>query len=213
NNRTERAAALELMVRACLELGRTEHARHAASELEEIASGARTGPLRALAHLAGGLLDLRTGHPDSARKRLEDAVDLFRESAAPFETAHARLELARVMDALGRRAAAVDGARSAILELTPLGARLALSRAEGLLAGWETSPATAPPAARDRNGLTPREVEVLRLISDGLSNQAIAERLFISEHTVHRHVANVLGKLDVSSRSAAVAQAGRLGLL
>ena len=54
---------------------------------------------------------------------------------------------------------------------------------------------------------------MLRLISSGLSNQAIAERLCISEHTVHRHVANTLSKLDVPSRSAAVAQAARLGLL
>ena len=54
---------------------------------------------------------------------------------------------------------------------------------------------------------------MLRLISGGFSNHAIAERLFISEHTVHRHVANTLSKLDVSSRSAAVARAARLGLL
>ena len=70
-----------------------------------------------------------------------------------------------------------------------------------------------PPGADGRKGLTPREIEILRLISTGLNNQAIAERLFISEHTVHRHVANTLTKLEVSSRSAAVAQAGRLGLL
>ena len=76
-----------------------------------------------------------------------------------------------------------------------------------------TSAAVARPAPDERKGLTPREVEILRLISTGLNNQAIAERLFISEHTVHRHVANTLTKLNVSSRSAAVAQAGRLGLL
>jgi ATP/maltotriose-dependent transcriptional regulator MalT len=61
--------------------------------------------------------------------------------------------------------------------------------------------------------LSVRELEVLRLISIGLSNQAIAERLFISEHTVHRHVANTLTKLSVPSRSAAVAHAAKLGLL
>jgi ATP/maltotriose-dependent transcriptional regulator MalT len=212
NNRTERAAALELMVRACLELGRTEDARHAASELETIANEAQTGPLRALARLAGGLLDARSRNPESARKRLEDAVDLFRESGAPFETGRARLELARVMDALGRRAAAIDETRSALEDLTPLGAGLELARARALLEAWETQPA-APFGPKDTSGLTAREVDVLRLISDGLGNQAIGERLFISEHTVHRHVANILGKLDVSSRSAAVAQAGRLGLL
>ncbi len=212
SSRTERAAALELMVRACLELGRPDDAQKAASELEAIAAEAGTGPLRALARLTGGLLDARSRDPESARKRLEDAVDLFRESAAPFETGRARLELARVLDALGRRAAAIDEARSALEDLTPLGAGLELARARTLLEGWEGSPPAAP-AARDRSGLTPREIEVLRLISDGLGNQAIADRLFISEHTVHRHVANVLGKLEVSSRSAAVAQAGRLGLL
>jgi LuxR family transcriptional regulator, maltose regulon positive regulatory protein len=58
-----------------------------------------------------------------------------------------------------------------------------------------------------------RELEVLRLISIGLSNHAIAERLFISEHTVHRHVANTFTKLNVSSRSAAVAHVARLGVL
>src|SRR5262249_33341799 len=79
SNRTERAAALELMVRACLELGRTEDARQAVDELEAIADQARTGPLRALARLAGGLLDARSRDPKSAQKRLEDAVDLFRE--------------------------------------------------------------------------------------------------------------------------------------
>jgi predicted ATPase/DNA-binding CsgD family transcriptional regulator len=69
----------------------------------------------------------------------------------------------------------------------------------------------AAPAAQA--GLTRRELEVLRLVAAGMSNQQIAESLTISEHTVHRHVSNVLGKLGVSSRAAAVAQAGRLGLL
>jgi len=61
--------------------------------------------------------------------------------------------------------------------------------------------------------LTRREVEVLRLVAEGLSNQTIATRLFVSDHTVHRHVANILNKLSVSTRAAAVAQAARRGLL
>ena len=52
----------------------------------------------------------------------------------------------------------------------------------------------------------------MRLVADGLNNQMIAERLFLSEHTVHRHVANIFNKLSVSSRAAAVAQAARRGL-
>jgi DNA-binding NarL/FixJ family response regulator len=71
-----------------------------------------------------------------------------------------------------------------------------------------------PAKAADRSaGLTAREIEVLRLVADGLNNQTIGERLFLSEHTVHRHVANILNKLSVSSRAAAVAQAARRGLL
>jgi pimeloyl-ACP methyl ester carboxylesterase/DNA-binding CsgD family transcriptional regulator len=59
--------------------------------------------------------------------------------------------------------------------------------------------------------LSPRETEVLRLVAAGLSNREIAGSLVVSEHTVHRHVANVLRKLGQSSRAAAAAQATRLG--
>ena len=52
-------------------------------------------------------------------------------------------------------------------------------------------------------GLTPRELEVLRLVAAGSSNREIAEALVISEHTVARHVQNIFAKLDVSSRTAA----------
>ncbi|MFW6079014.1 MAG: response regulator transcription factor, partial [Gemmatimonadota bacterium] len=58
-----------------------------------------------------------------------------------------------------------------------------------------------------RHGLTPRELEVLRLVAAGKTNRAIAEELYISERTVERHVSNIFGKLRVSSRSAATAWA------
>ena len=61
--------------------------------------------------------------------------------------------------------------------------------------------------------LARRGVEGLRLAAKGMSNQEVAASLVISEHTVHRHVANVFGKLGVSSRAAAVAQAAQLDLL
>jgi len=62
-------------------------------------------------------------------------------------------------------------------------------------------------------GLTPRELEVLRLVARGLSNREVAAELVLSKHTVHRHVNNALSKLGVSSRAAAVARAAELGLL
>jgi pimeloyl-ACP methyl ester carboxylesterase/DNA-binding CsgD family transcriptional regulator len=61
--------------------------------------------------------------------------------------------------------------------------------------------------------LSGREREVLALVANGLSDREIAEQLIVSEHTVHRHVANIRHKLGRSSRTAAVAQAARLGLL
>jgi LuxR family transcriptional regulator, maltose regulon positive regulatory protein len=212
-NRTERAAALELLVRATVEQGRTDAANAAVAELQAIAQEARTGPLRALASLAAGLVAARSGAADAARAHLEDAVDLFAESGAPFETGRARVELAGVLRALGRDDAAAAEAQRAIDDLTPLAASLEMARAQALLAALTASPAAEPAASPDTDVLTRRQIEILRLIAEGLNNQAIADRLFISEHTVHRHVANMLAKLNVSSRSAAVAQAGRLGLL
>ena len=61
--------------------------------------------------------------------------------------------------------------------------------------------------------LSPREREVLRLVADGLSDGDIAERLVLSPHTVHRHVANILRKLGLHSRAAAAAHAARAGLV
>jgi len=61
--------------------------------------------------------------------------------------------------------------------------------------------------------LTPREREVLTLLTQGLTNRQLAERLVVSEHTVHRHVTNILRKLDAPSRAAAAALAARHGLI
>ena len=72
----------------------------------------------------------------------------------------------------------------------------------------------APPiAANGDSPLSGRETEVLRLVASGLSNREIAASLVLSEHTVHRHVANILRKLTQSSRAAAAAQATRAGLI
>ena len=217
-NRTERAAALELLIRAHVENGNAPAARQTLEELNDIANQAQTDPLRASANLAAAAIAAGDGDHTKARRNLEDAIDLFQKSGAPFEVARARLELADVLGELGRADAAADEARRAIEELTPLHADQELARARAVL-DRVTIPAaksggpSATQARNDRGGLTARELEVLRLISRGLSNQAVAERLFISEHTVHRHVANTLMKLNVPSRSAAVAHAARLGLL
>ena len=71
----------------------------------------------------------------------------------------------------------------------------------------------SPVEANGDSPLTGREAEVLRLIAAGLSNREIAGSLVLSEHTVHRHVANILTKLTQSSRAAAAAHATRAGYI
>jgi DNA-binding CsgD family transcriptional regulator len=217
-NRIERAAALELLIRANAAPG-PDHdlalARTRLEELRSIATEAQTPPLLASASLAAGLIALAADDLDSARRELEDAVDLYEKSGAPFEMARTRLDLARVLERLERTDAAIAEVERALEALTGLDARREIALAEAMQARLAAGPqpAVSTSAPRDTSGLTVRELEVLRLISHGLSNQAIAKRLNISEHTVHRHVANTLSKLNVPSRSAAVAQAARLGLL
>ena len=71
----------------------------------------------------------------------------------------------------------------------------------------------APVESNGDSPLTRRETEVLRLVAAGLSNREIASSLVLSEHTVHRHVANILRRLGQSSRAAAATQAARAGLI
>jgi pimeloyl-ACP methyl ester carboxylesterase/DNA-binding CsgD family transcriptional regulator len=70
-----------------------------------------------------------------------------------------------------------------------------------------------PPELEGASPLTARETEVLRLVATGMSNREIASTLVLSEHTVHRHVANILRKLSQSTRAAAATQAARAGLI
>jgi DNA-binding NarL/FixJ family response regulator len=74
------------------------------------------------------------------------------------------------------------------------------------------APAAAPPAVEAPDGLTRREVDVVRLVAEGLSNRQIARRLVLSEATVKTHLNHVLSKLDVDGRPGLVAWAWRHGL-
>jgi DNA-binding NarL/FixJ family response regulator len=71
-------------------------------------------------------------------------------------------------------------------------------------------PRRAPPGDQV---LTPRQLEILRLVSEGLTDGEIAARLVLSKHTVHRHLQNTYAGLGCSSRASAVAAANRLQLL
>ncbi len=76
------------------------------------------------------------------------------------------------------------------------------------------APESGPPLhSAQTHGLSPRELDVLRLMAWGRSNQEIAAALFISQHTVANHVASILNKLGVDSRAAAAAWAARNGVV
>ena len=90
----------------------------------------------------------------------------------------------------------------------------AVLRAVAPFLGIQAPPAPASePDADALDELSEREREVLGLVAQGLSDAQIAERLVISPHTVHRHVANILAKLRLPTRAAAAARAARAGLL
>jgi DNA-binding NarL/FixJ family response regulator len=84
-----------------------------------------------------------------------------------------------------------------------------------MLEKFRATRASVPAAAMDNtplSGLSSRELEVLGLVAQGLTNRDIARRLVLSEHTVNRHVANILRKLGLPSRAAAASLAGRYGV-
>lgn len=221
----ERLPALELAARARAALASRadatssfEQAEAAAAELAQIAERLDTPYLRARVRLVAGELAAARGDHEAARQACEDAIDCFTVGSAPYEAAVARVELAGALGALGHVERAKAEAQAARETFAALGAGRDLARVEALLAGSaDGNEGSNVTGGSDGDGpgreLSPRELEVLALVAQGLSDAEIAERLVVSPHTVHRHVANIRAKLRLPSRAAAVAYAAREGLL
>ena len=220
HNCTEMSAGLDLLVRAAIATAQAEQAAAALARLESVYQLMAPKPGQAAGKFARGLYEAMSGRAEIARQHFEDAADLFDEIGAPYESARARIELAGTLQALDRAEFARQQAGRALEALEALGATAEAGRARTLInaiggraptngAGPANPPASTPALA----GLTRREQQVLRLIAQGKTNAEIAGQLFLSEHTVHRHVANMLTKLNLGSRAAAVALAAAHGLL
>ncbi len=207
---TLRSGALELAVRAHANVGDWARAKQALEELGRIAAALGTEPLALSVAAAEGVLLEQRGDAAGAANRFEEAAVLAERSGAPFEMARARLDLAVALAEQGQRAGAEREAHRAQEAFQVLGAAREATRAADLLTRLARGGAPLPGA---KPALTGRQLEILRLVAQGLSNPEIAARLGLSEHTVKRHVANLLTRLGLSSRAAAVAYGAQHRLL
>lgn len=206
---TIRAGALELAVRIHVARGDLPAAGRALEELRQIAGRLETAPLAASAAAAEGVLRRQSGEQTAAADCFGQAAELYEKSGAPFETARAKLDLSGALAAAGRKDAAERAARQAREIFHALGAR----HEEALAGASLGRPAAGRHLGDGKAALTVRQVQILRLVAQGLSNPSIAILLGLSDHTVKRHLANVLTKLGLPSRAAAVAWGAREGLL
>jgi DNA-binding CsgD family transcriptional regulator len=193
-----RAALLPAYLEIMLAAGEIEEARGACHELEKISRAHRSDLLRAMAAQAGGALALADGEPETALVELRKAWQAWEELEAPYEAARVR-----VLVGLGCRAAGDEDSAAWELDAARgvfdrLGAVPDVARVDSLRARPQTAAV---------HGLTPRELQVLRLVATGVTNRSIAAELVLSERTIDRHVSNIFTKLGVSSRAAATAYA------
>jgi predicted ATPase/DNA-binding CsgD family transcriptional regulator len=188
---------------------------------ESLELARRIGMKRQTAYPLIGLAMAGHGRADPAwSARLHGAADQaltdLGATIEPLEGQLADLDRQRLRAAMG--AGAFETAYAAGRTLDP--AHAADEALQGMQAGRAAHRAGAlvrePGATRSADAvavLTPRELDVLKLVAQGLSNADIAQRLVLSEHTVHRHMTNTLRKLSLSSRAAAAAWGVRSGLV
>lgn len=191
-----RARLLPAYLETLTEAGAIEAAHAACVELAEIARRFSAGTLTTLAEQMEGAIALAEGDPETAVGPLRSALRSWRETDAPYDEARTRVLLGLACRSLGDMDGAALEFEAARAAFERMGATPDVAKVDALLRGRPRGNAY---------GLTPRELEVLQQLATGRTNRAIAERLFISEKTVARHVANIFAKIGVSTRAAATA--------
>jgi DNA-binding CsgD family transcriptional regulator len=196
-----RSALLPGAVEVLLAAGDVDAAKTLAGELAAVADDFGGRALRARSRHASGSVLLSAGDAAGALPLLRDAVREWRALDAPYDAARSRELVGLALRALGDADSAGPELAAAAATFNELGAAPDARRLAAL-----TRPLLP-------GGLTEREVEVLRLVATGRSNPEIAATLVLSEKTVARHLSNIFGKLEVTSRTAAAAYAFEHGLL
>lgn len=201
---------LPAYVEIVLAEGDVDAARSGCEELARIAAELGGEVLGAMAAHAHGSLLVASGKASASLEPLRAAHAVWQRLAAPYIAARVRVLLAQACRDLGDTdgAALERDAASAIFERLGAASDLAVLKAEPLAAPGE--PATR--TAGVQHNLSPRELEVLRLVAAGKTNKQIARDLGVSDKTIDRHVSNIFAKLEVSSRAAATAYAYENGL-
>jgi DNA-binding CsgD family transcriptional regulator len=190
----QRAGLLPAYAEIMLIVGNVEEARDAGRELEEIAAVSERPMLGAIAATVRGAVELAEGDAEAALFSLRRAWQVWQELEAPYEAARTRVLVGLACRALGDDDSAALELEAARDVFEQLGAAPDVARVDAH---------TVPAAPADTHGLSPRELEVLRLVAAGKTNREIASILVVSEHTVARHVQNIFAKVGVSSRTAA----------
>ncbi|MCE9627187.1 MAG: LuxR C-terminal-related transcriptional regulator [Candidatus Eisenbacteria bacterium] len=198
---------LALMRAATGDMAGADAAAQAVTRLAAVAG--TPGPRAAAAHSWGRIALLRGQH-EQARVHFEDAIDGAQQAALPFREAVSRIGLGEALQLLGREAAGHAEREQGMAILSRLGAQ---PRVDALQRGLPFNASMQHMPEPAKLPLSARELEVLRLVAQGMSNKQVAAELHLSEHTIKRHVANILKRLDLPSRAAAVAFVAREGKL
>jgi len=206
-------SVLTSLLDAAILTGHRQIAVAASSRLARIADLIVVGAPQAFC-VARSLGDaaLLLGNPEQARGYYLRAIEVCFKTRFRPELALSYLGLAEVLlrHYQDERAAALEHLDFAIGEFEAMGMHPALERA--LRLRGRRRPPQEPKAPAFPDGLSEREVEVLRLVAAGKSNQQIADELVISLNTVFRHVSNIFNKSGATNRTEAAAYANRHGL-
>jgi DNA-binding NarL/FixJ family response regulator len=175
--------------------GRSDTAAAAAALLDRFAHARAPSWTRALAARSRALVAAGA----EAEGGFEEALRLHADSDRPFDTARTELAFGEFLRRERRRVEAREQLRSALATLERLGAATWAERTRTeLRASGETARKRDPSTLAD---LTPRELQIARLVGEGASNKDVAAQLFLSTRTVEYHLRKVFAKLGIASRA------------